>query len=274
MPGQSDLPKQLWIDLSQAEEQHLSYEQIEAFVDSRLDAIEAELVRAHADLCDQCAAELNDLAEFAKSLKSKVLTIPDRVTIWDRIASWFKIPRNLWATAGIATALMVVLTMRQSMFIHGNAPGSTAAGESAQTQPNVPTTPSMPESASSQGNPSTTTSTKESASAQGSAPATATNGDKHPVEAVLDASSGEEALASSKDGIRPNYRVLSSKEAAAYYTEIAFAPNDPVARAAIDIKYSLFGEAEKEYRRLEARGGADAEKARQLLQQLDKLRGR
>lgn len=150
MPGQSDLPKQLWIDLSQAEEQHLSYEQIEAFVDSRLDAIEAELVRAHADLCDQCAAELNDLAEFAKSLKSKVLTIPDRVTIWDRIASWFKIPRNLWATAGIATALMVVLTMRQSMFIHGNAPGSTAAGESAQTQPNVPTTPSMPESASSQ----------------------------------------------------------------------------------------------------------------------------
>jgi hypothetical protein len=51
------------IDLPPAKgDVHLTYEELEAFVDGRADAVDRELIAAHAALCTLCAAELTDLA--------------------------------------------------------------------------------------------------------------------------------------------------------------------------------------------------------------------
>jgi hypothetical protein len=225
MSESANRPERLWRDLSQAEAQHLSYDQIEAYVDSRLDPTEAELMLAHTDLCGRCAAEVNDLKAFAASLKADVRIEPKRAGIWERLGLWIKTPRNAWVVAG-ATAILVLAI-------------------------------SLPRSEPSR---------------ETSAPSTvATTVPKRPAEAVLEPPPEPLGFAGTKQPTQAPYRVLSQAEADAYRAELAAAPDDPVARAAIAIKYSLFGEAEKEYRKLE---GQDAEKGRQLLQQLDQLRGR
>jgi len=68
--------------------------------------------------------------------------------------------------------------------------------------------------------------------------------------------------------------VLSLQEAMAYRMELMNAQNDPEARAAIDLKFALYGEAEKEYLKMEAVGGAEAERGKVLMARLEKLRGR
>ena len=75
-------------------------------------------------------------------------------------------------------------------------------------------------------------------------------------------------------GPRSGYRVLPRAQAIAYREELAFASNDPETRAAIAIRYGLYGEAEKEYEKMEHAGGAQAKRAHQLMAELKRLRGR
>jgi hypothetical protein len=217
------LPERLWRDLEQAEAQHLSYAQLEAYVDSRLESTEAELVRAHAELCADCAAELEDLTRFAIAQKTRELPKPVRLGMGERIAAWFRIPRHAWATVGAVALLTVIIAIQRS-----------------------PDTPS-----------------------NGGAAAALVG--TRPVEAVFESREAAPGGTFTENG-RP-YRVLTQDERGAYQKDLAAAPDDPESRGAVAIKYSLFGEAEKEYRKLEAAGGEEAQKGRSLLQKLDQLRG-
>jgi hypothetical protein len=67
--------------------------------------------------------------------------------------------------------------------------------------------------------------------------------------------------------------VLSSAERIRYELELQGAPDDPEARAAIDIKYGLYSEAEKEYQKLIDAGGEKAEKGQRLMDALKRSRG-
>jgi anti-sigma factor RsiW len=49
-------------------ERHLAYEDLEAFVDGRADAIARELVTEHTANCTMCASELADIAAMRDSL--------------------------------------------------------------------------------------------------------------------------------------------------------------------------------------------------------------
>ena len=49
------------VELPSAGDKHLTYEELEAFVDGRADALDRELVTAHTAQCAQCAAELADV---------------------------------------------------------------------------------------------------------------------------------------------------------------------------------------------------------------------
>ena len=232
MATHEEWPERLWKSLEQAETEHLSYEQLEAYVDSRLDSSEAELVRAHTDLCAQCASELQDLADFAIRLKAKEIPSPVTSSLWSRMGAWLQHRPNLWAVAGAAAVVIVIVGLGYS------AP--PAAG------PENPAT-----NAASNGGPGRP---------------------GRPIEAILPPTTSAVLGTTAKPSGRP-YRVLTQDEVAAYQKELSAAPNDPVARGAIALKYSLFDEAEKEYRQLEASGGSRAEEARRLLQQLQQLRG-
>lgn len=224
MPERNQWPE-LWRKLEQAETQHLSYTQMEAYVDSRLEATEAELVRAHTELCGRCAADLNDLKSFARGLNVKEVAQPARLGAWERAAAWFKMPRHSLAVAGAMAVLVVIVVVPHSD--RTSAPPENRAAEFAS---------------------------------------------KHPVEAVLEPDKAPRGETFQEQGVL--YRVLTQDEFDAYQRQLAAAPDDPAGRGAIDLKFALFGEAEKEYRKLEARGGPDAEKGRQLLQELDQLRKR
>lgn len=230
-------PSRLWTELRDAGSRHLSYAQLEGFVDSRLDATEEELVRAHIELCSQCAAELHDLEVFAKSLSNdgEKKRAPERIGFFSRVAQWMKVPRHGWAMIGAVTALIVGAVVLQQWSSRPTALPAMASKEPGASVPSA--MPVVPKP-----------------------------------EAVLEApSQAHGAMATKHPG--PVYRVLSPAEADEYRTELARAPGDPETRAAIAIKYGLYGEAEKEYRKMETAGGEQAAKASRLMAELKRLRG-
>ncbi len=51
--------------------EHLSYDQMTAYVDAKSDDLDREIVESHVELCARCAAELGDLAAFAQRLSAE-----------------------------------------------------------------------------------------------------------------------------------------------------------------------------------------------------------
>ncbi len=65
------------IDLPPADgHAHLTYEELEAFVDGRGDAVDRELISAHVGVCTTCASELTDLAALRDALRSHATRAP------------------------------------------------------------------------------------------------------------------------------------------------------------------------------------------------------
>ncbi len=51
---------------------HITYEELEAFVDGRVDALDREWIAAHTAACARCSAELADLAATRDTLTARV----------------------------------------------------------------------------------------------------------------------------------------------------------------------------------------------------------
>ncbi|HYR29443.1 MAG TPA: hypothetical protein VEU30_13315 [Thermoanaerobaculia bacterium] len=71
------------------EASHLTYEEMEAWLDGRADRIDRELAQGHLALCPRCAAELDDLGKVRESLA----------------------PKRRWWIAAAAAALGAILSM-------------------------------------------------------------------------------------------------------------------------------------------------------------------
>jgi hypothetical protein len=236
-------PSRLLKDLNEARSKHLSYAQLEGFVDSKLESTEEAFVRAHMELCSQCRKEVEDLERFSASgqyheyvaAAAASGTVPDRRGFWANVVQWLTIPRHRLAMAGAAMAVLLLLAVVANLH------------KGSGSSPTIATTanPAPPRSARP-------------------APETPKP------EAVLDERSALGATGSKQ--IQLHARILPKAEAEAYRLELALAPNDPEARAAIAIKYGLYGEAEKEYLHMQTAGCQQAEKARVLLENLRRLR--
>jgi hypothetical protein len=87
---------------------------------------------------------------------------------------------------------------------------------------------------------------------------------RHAAEAILESQKAPRGATFEENGRL--YRVLTEAEANDYQRELAAAPDDPAIRGAIAEKYSLFAEAEKEYRKL------DTAEGRRRLQELEIFR--
>jgi len=57
--------------LVSAAPEHLSYDQMAAYVDAKSDDLDREIIESHVELCARCAAELGDLAAFAQMVSSE-----------------------------------------------------------------------------------------------------------------------------------------------------------------------------------------------------------
>ena len=51
--------------------EHLSYDQMTAYVDAKSDDVDREIIESHVELCARCAAELGDLAASAQMLSAE-----------------------------------------------------------------------------------------------------------------------------------------------------------------------------------------------------------
>lgn len=60
---------------------HIAYDELEALVDGRADALDREWIAAHTAACTQCAAELADLAATRDTLTARVPRAPHQARI-------------------------------------------------------------------------------------------------------------------------------------------------------------------------------------------------
>ena len=101
MTEASQVPSRLLNELNEAKSKHLTYAQLEGFVDSRLESTEREFVHAHVDLCSRCASELEDLRGFGESRRSEeqvaaaavAAPVPAR-RFWEVVRHWLKAPKQ------------------------------------------------------------------------------------------------------------------------------------------------------------------------------------
>lgn len=110
--------------------EHLSYEQMEAYVDGKISKADQASLRVHLQYCKTCSEELRDLNTFKAELTSS--NEFGRQASWARFAvRWFRVPRvafALGACAIIAVAISVGIWRKGS-------PNRGPSPETANTHP-------------------------------------------------------------------------------------------------------------------------------------------
>jgi Putative zinc-finger len=97
----------------QSQSDHLSYEQMDGYVENRLDWTEQELVMAHIGACEACARELRAYESYAPAMSAPIIPPAKPETVWDRLRAMFRGPQLALAAAAVAAILIVApLTMQ------------------------------------------------------------------------------------------------------------------------------------------------------------------
>ncbi|HKG22662.1 MAG TPA: hypothetical protein VKC34_12240 [Blastocatellia bacterium] len=91
--------------------EHLTYTQLEQYVDDRLESRGLEVVEGHLNICESCSSEANDLIEFKTTLAARARNVvPDRrLRVWERVIASWKTPGL--RLAGAAAAFVIVLAL-------------------------------------------------------------------------------------------------------------------------------------------------------------------
>jgi len=92
----------------EARDEHLTYEQMDAWVEGTMDSDERELVMSHIGLCEFCAEQLKGYEKYAPVM-SAVITPPAQPapTLGERIRGFFRTPQFALITAGLAVLLIL-----------------------------------------------------------------------------------------------------------------------------------------------------------------------
>jgi hypothetical protein len=123
-------------------EQHLDYEQLEAYVDNALGEIGREIAGNHLAICPPCAREAQDLQSFredlthlnneSETLASLPADLPARQHLWQSFRDSLSVsPRIAWAAAALLiTIAAAVLLLSQ----RGKAPEVASNGNHSQPE--------------------------------------------------------------------------------------------------------------------------------------------
>ena len=111
---------------------HLSYEQIEAYVDGRLSATLRAEIDAHLGLCRHCAGDLAEVRPFASGMQ---MPAARRQTWRERMANWWRVPHLAMAASAAAVALVLATS-----FLVVHTLGRRPAPEVAVVRPQPPST--------------------------------------------------------------------------------------------------------------------------------------
>ena len=103
---------------TQSEDFHLSFEQISAFVELQLDAVDREIITSHLAFCPNCLAEIDDLRVFKQVLAKQINFQPTPAPVprawWEKMRSWPARWVLVPLTAGLCLGtISLVFTWRQ-----------------------------------------------------------------------------------------------------------------------------------------------------------------
>lgn len=102
--------------IREAQSEHLSYEQMDAWVDNEMDQTERELVLSHIGLCKPCARQLKAYESYAPVMSGPIIVQPAQpISLGDKIRAWFQAPQLAMAAAAVlAIAILGPMVMRDS----------------------------------------------------------------------------------------------------------------------------------------------------------------
>lgn len=123
------------------EDNHLSYAQIEAIVNSQVTEIDREIIESHVDLCSSCRDRIRSLQAFATELARPVsvrsATPEAPQSLWQRVQSFISM-KPAWAVASAAAAI-VVFTVLVQQPVYELAERSLPGGIQSSALRSVPT---------------------------------------------------------------------------------------------------------------------------------------
>ena len=156
-----------------AKPEHLSYEQMAAFVDGEMTDVDLEIVKSHIEMCAPCTAEVRDLLAFkavlANETESAVAASPvqpalSAPTRWQKFMASWRLPFHMspLQAAGTAFVALLFLGVVAAVWLRSREMTSPTPTEVAKvertplmTEPttaNVAPTPSGPEDEQSNAN--------------------------------------------------------------------------------------------------------------------------
>lgn len=128
--------------IRQAEDEHLTYDQMDAWVEDQLDQSGRELVMAHIGLCSACARQLQAYQSYAPVMSAPLRTpAKPAPTFADRL-------RALWANpriAAIATAAVVLAVLSPLVLVKRTQTGQREFADDLRRNGSAlsPTTPTL-----------------------------------------------------------------------------------------------------------------------------------
>jgi hypothetical protein len=105
--------------IREAQSDHITYEQMDAWVDDEMDQTERELVLSHIGLCKPCARQLKAYESYAPVMSAPITQVvvqpAQPISLGDKIRAWFQAPQLAMAAAAVlAIAILGPMVMRNS----------------------------------------------------------------------------------------------------------------------------------------------------------------
>ncbi len=118
--------------IAQARDEHLSYEQLEAWVEDTMDQTARELVVAHIGVCPFCAKQLASYESYAPVMSASTAAPARPVSFWERLRSGFG---SLPATPKFAMVGLAIAVAALAPTVIRNARSSGAGWEQIEALP-------------------------------------------------------------------------------------------------------------------------------------------
>jgi hypothetical protein len=97
-----------------ARSEHITYEQMDAWVEDEMDQTGRELVMAHVGLCTFCAKQLTAYEAHAAAMGAPVASPAQLVPFWDRLRTSLKWPQFAMIALAITVAILAPKVIRNS----------------------------------------------------------------------------------------------------------------------------------------------------------------
>ena len=110
------------LDEKADEPEHLTYEQLEFYLDRKLDVVTSEIVESHLAFCGECEKDLQDLIKFRVIAENAPAIINDSVVETAKISFWKRlfVPASIGGFAPVVAVVLIAILAGAWILMRGN----------------------------------------------------------------------------------------------------------------------------------------------------------